>query len=114
MDWRDSEENWRCSMYKGDVPCQCSVCGSDFTARLARAKYCSLKCRKQQIAARQKLYREMEKAKGRICQHCHTQFFPTRLDAKFCSAKCKQASYRTRVTDNSSADFCGTRNRNTI
>lgn len=59
--------------------CVCCVCGQSFTAKLERAKYCSMRCKN--MAARSKLPQKR-------CCSCHSLFQPSSIKQKHCSISC--------------------------
>lgn len=63
--------------------CDCSVCGVKFTAKVARAIYCSTRCgNKVWATSRRRTQYE------HICERCSKEFSGRVKDQRFCSLRC--------------------------
>lgn len=65
----------------------CADCGSDFSSKVAHAKYC-VKCRKPGVGGARRLQRTPERMKQKVCPGCGVTFGAYRSDTKYCSRSC--------------------------
>ncbi len=108
----DKDHSRPYTVFKGDIPRICMVCGDEFLARTMRAEYCSGRCSNDAYLARRRLYKQQMRDK--VCLVCGDQFTAKRSDNRFCSAKCKQLDYRRRVTANCLDTLTLTGNSNAV
>jgi len=77
----------------------CEICGKEFETGYSFKKYCSKKCRRLSLNARQNLKRQRAaKVEIHTCQNCGKQFETANKQKVYCSPKCvHQYCYRKKT-----------------